>query len=84
MSNCSSGCLTQDHATYGECLKAKNSSVAGMQPSQEYKRRDLWQTEIKEYRAARAQGIQPKSTKLADIRSAVSASQKLDKAVQQA
>jgi len=40
--------------------------------------------EIKEYRAARSQGIQPRSTQLKDIRSAVSRSRALDKAVKDA
>lgn len=27
MSNCSSGCLTKDHASWGECVRAKNTRV---------------------------------------------------------
>jgi hypothetical protein len=27
MSNCRSGCDTQDHATYAECLQAANISI---------------------------------------------------------
>ena len=26
-SNCRTGCKTQDHATYGECLKASNIAI---------------------------------------------------------
>ena len=40
-----------------------------------------WDRGIEEYRAARAQGIQPKSTKLSDVRKAVEASNKSGSAV---
>lgn len=80
---CSSGCPTQDHANYGECLKSKGAGVAVLDPSPGYRVAKKWQTEITEYRAARSQGIQPKSSQLGDIRSAVHKSQKLDRAVQE-
>jgi hypothetical protein len=54
-----------------------------MDPSTGYRAAQKWQTEITEYRAARSQGIQPKSSQLKDIRSAVSKSQKFDRAVQE-
>jgi hypothetical protein len=83
MSNCRSGCKTQDHATYAECCRAaapqsKNSTQSrdglyGLEA-----KRDI---ESREYRAARAQGIQPATTQLPDIRQAVAASQKADAAL---
>ena len=79
MSNCTSGCLTQDHATYGECLKSKAPRVTTADTRKgDYAFRSNWNQEIKEYRDARRQGIQPKTSSLKDIRQAVSASQKLD------
>lgn len=39
-----------------------------------------WDRELKEYRDARAQGIQPKTTRLKDVRAAVEASDKTGKA----
>lgn len=83
MSNCSSGCPTKDHESYGECLKSKGAGVKVMDPSAGYMAAKKWQTEISEYRAARSQGIQPKSSQLGDIRRAVTKSQKLDRAVQE-
>ncbi len=80
---CSSGCPTQDHENYGDCLKSKGAGVKVMDPSAGYRAAQKWQTEITEYRAARSQGIQPKSSQLKDIRSAVSKSQKFDRAVQE-
>lgn len=82
MSNCSSGCPTQDHATYGQCMKAKGAVVGVITPNQDYANRSRFWTEIKEYREAKAQGIQPKSSKLEDIRAAVNRSQRSDTAVQ--
>lgn len=82
MSNCTSGCLTQDHSTYGECLKSKAPKVTTTDTRKgDYAFRSNWNQEIKEYRDARKQGIQPKTSSLKDIREAVSVSQKLDQAV---
>lgn len=83
MSNCRSGCKTQDHASYAECCRAaapitKNSTQSA---DSMYHREAVNATEINEYKAARAQGIQPATTKLPDIRQAVAASQKADAAL---
>ena len=79
MNNFTSGCPTQDHASYGECLRSKTPRVASQ--NGDYVRGHKWETEIKEYREARRQGIQPKTTQLSDIREAVSLSQKFDQPV---
>ena len=80
--NCTSGCKTQDHSTYAECLQSKNNGLTVSNPSGFYSAASRFQTENIEYREARKNGIQPKSTKLEDIRSAVSRSRKADMAVQ--
>jgi hypothetical protein len=75
---CRSGCLTKDHATYGECLKAANlrvgwaKSASGLDLTKEKK----WDQELALYRSARSQGIQPDSTKTSDIRRAIDISEK--------
>lgn len=75
---CRSGCPTQDHETWGECLRASNIQMntgdANGSLVQSGWTNKKWDNELKEYRDARAQGIQPKSTKTADIRAAVKAS----------
>ena len=76
---CSSGCPTQDHSSYGECLRSKGAHAA--QQKGDYSRGWAWEQSIKEYRDARKQGIQPKTSNLKDIREAVSVSRKLDQAV---
>ena len=82
MSNCSTGCTTQDHESWGACMRSKNLRTGVVQDSQSYQTGNRFWTEIKEYRSARAQGIQPKSSKLEDIRSAVSRSTQSNTAVQ--
>lgn len=83
MSNCTTGCRTQDHATYGECLASKQPQSRNSTASRDrlYRINQLNEREIREYRAARAQGIQPKGTKLSDTRMAVALSQASDTAV---
>ncbi len=83
MSNCTSGCKTQDCPSYGACLRNNAPSVRVTVTSNEYATRSKWATELTEYRAARRQGIQPRSTQLKDIRSAVRRSRKLDRPVQE-
>ncbi|MHB1098518.1 MAG: hypothetical protein ACYCZR_03070 [Burkholderiales bacterium] len=83
MSNCTSGCRTRDHGSYSECLRAKQpQSHNSTQTVDSLYNKNLLNTlEINEYRAARAQGIQPKGTKLSDTRYAVEASRRADTAL---
>lgn len=71
--NCSSGCPTQDHATYGECMRSKGLKIAYCQSTNgsDATRQKKWDAELDSYRAAVAQGIQPETTKTRDIRAAV-------------
>lgn len=73
MSNCSSGCPTPGaHATWGECMRAKNTrvgwaaSASGLDRTTEKK----WDAELQLYRDARADGIQPAGTSTKKIRQA--------------
>ena len=77
---CSTGCPTQDHASYGECLRSKGARAA--QQKGDYARGWAWEQSIKEYRDARRQGIKPKSTQLPHVREAVALSKKYDKPVE--
>ena len=71
MSNCRTGCLTQDHANWGECARAANLSVGSESIARSS---TAVEKELNAYRDARKQGIQPASTKMKDIQSAVRAS----------
>lgn len=64
-------------------MRAKTTSARVEVTSGDYSFRRNWDTEIREYRAARSQGIQPRSTQLKDIRAAVAVSRKLDRAVKE-
>jgi hypothetical protein len=79
MSNCRSGCPTQDHANWGECARDANLSVGNATIAATLKKNG---NELNAYREARKQGIQPRSTKMADIQTAVRLSDKVGKAVQ--
>ena len=69
---CRSGCPTQDHSSWGECLRASNLRIAycGINGGDATKQKK-WDAELQEYRDARAQGIEPASTRTKDIREAV-------------
>jgi hypothetical protein len=84
MGNCRSGCRTQDHESYAECLRAAKPVTRNSTQSTDtlYRRESLNATEINEYKAARAQGIQPATTQLKDIQEAVAVSKKVDAAVE--
>ncbi len=81
---CRTGCPTQDHSNWGECLRSANLAMnagdaKGGFVDNGYTQRK-WNAELKAYKDARAEGIQPKSTKMKDIKAAVAASDKLGKA----
>lgn len=74
---CSSNCTTGPHATYGECLRAKNLKTAYMQ---EWKGKDATAQKradkaLDAYANARKYGIQPRSTRPADVQQAVQISE---------
>lgn len=67
--SCSSGCPTQDHATYGECLRAKSTRVAYTNSANGWDatRQKKWDAELQAYRDARSEGIQPAGTSMRKI-----------------
>lgn len=73
MSNCTSGCPTQDHESYGECLRSKSLRVAYANSASgaDYTREKRAAANRQAYRDARRQGIQPDSSKIQDVRRAV-------------
>lgn len=78
--SCASSCKTQDHPTYGACLRSKGLAVTGLEstnPSFTREATKAWDSELDAYAAARAQGIQPASTKREHIEAAVEVSQQL-------
>ena len=72
---CTTGCPTQDHRSYGECLRSKHIATTGLEstgngiPSREKER--TWDAELSAYVDAKKQGIQPAGTDMASIRQAL-------------
>lgn len=77
---CRSGCVTQDHDSWGDCLRASNIQMStgdangGLVDGGWTNKK--WDNELKLYRDARAQGIQPEGTSTAKIRKALDVSDK--------
>lgn len=76
MSNCTTGCPTKDCPSYAACLRAKGTKVAycnsagGFDATEQKK----WDRDLAAYKDARAQGIQPSSTKKDAVERAVAIS----------
>ena len=62
---CASSCKTQDHPSYGECLRSQGIAVQAVLHGAYT--RQAWDAEIKAYRAAKAEGLQPAGTTMKDI-----------------
>ncbi len=74
---CRTGCPTQDHESWGDCLRASNISMnAGDAKSGLQMPRKAVEKELALYRSARKQGIQPETTRTADIQKAIEVSNK--------
>ena len=69
---CSSGCRTQDHASYGACLRSKNMQLNGLQSlGGDRDGQKKLDRSLALYGEARSAGLQPVSTKLGDSRNAL-------------
>jgi hypothetical protein len=81
---CTSGCPTKDCPSYAACLRGKGTKVAyansagGWDATGQKK----WDSELSLYREARAEGIQPASTKRTDVERALRISDTTGKAHQ--
>lgn len=81
---CTSNCVTQDHANWGECVKAKGLKIAYANSAngQDATTQKKFDKALDEYRSARAQGIQPSSTRPDAVRRAVEISNSTGSAFQ--
>lgn len=66
---CRTGCVTRDHESYAACLRAgmPRISYANSAGGLDRSAQQRWDRELDNYRAARADGLQPASTKQKDI-----------------
>lgn len=78
---CRTGCATQDHASYGACLRAANLQVgwarSATDPTLDRSYEKRKQRELDLYATARAAGIQPDGTSTGKTRFAMEQSEKL-------
>ncbi len=82
-SNCRSGCKTQDHESYSDCLQSANFGFAGCFPTRQGWDKDKeknWDKELDSYYSAVKQGVEPISTKKKDIDAAMMLSNEVGKA----
>lgn len=79
---CRSGCLTQDHASYAECLRecAPRVIYANEAARHDYTAQKRWDQELSDYRDALSQGIEPAGTDRRSIDQAVRLSDATGKA----
>lgn len=62
-SPCSTACLTQDHKSWGECVRSKGLQLSPHVNDQYATRQKAWDKELDNYDSARRQGLEPRSTK---------------------
>lgn len=67
--SCRTGCPTQDHATWGECARAASLQIGDL--GQGVKKET--DTRLNAYASARKQGLQPPTTRLADVQATMKA-----------
>lgn len=76
---CASSCRTQDHSSYGECLRSKRVATTGLEstnPSFATDRQKKWNKELDAYESAVKQGVQPEGTTMPKIQKAMEVSEK--------
>ena len=68
---CSSSCLTRDHGSWGECIRAKGLQVSPAINDAYGRRQKTWDRELDSYESAVRQGLEPVSTKQAAVDAAM-------------
>lgn len=71
---CSSACLTQDHRTFGECMRAKSLQVSPQINDSYGTSQKAWDRELDNYESAVSQGVRPNGTKQAQVDQAMAIS----------
>lgn len=60
---CASTCLTKDHRTWGECVRAKGLQLSPAINDQYGTRQRAWDRELDGFESATRQGLSPAGTK---------------------
>jgi len=65
---CATSCKTQDHQSYGQCLRSKGLAVMGLESTgNDYTANKKMHSENAAYKAARAEGLQPTAPTMAAV-----------------
>ena len=68
---CSTACSTQDHASWGECVKAKGLQLSPAINDTYGTKQRAWDRELDNYESAVRQGLSPAGTKQHHVDAAV-------------
>lgn len=60
--SCRSGCPTKDHVSYAECLRSANVQVDGVINSEHQSMFETTKGDLRDYAAAKAEGMHPRGT----------------------
>lgn len=71
MNVCSSTCLTKDHKTFGECLRAKGLQISPAVLASRGGAGKAWDAELDHYENAVRQGLSPEGTTRAKVDKAI-------------
>lgn len=71
---CSSSCYTQDHESWGACVRAKNLRIDALPGEARVVQKSADKT-LDDYQKARKYGIQPASTRAPDVQAAIQISE---------
>lgn len=69
--NCSGSCLTRDHKTYGECLRAKNLQLSPNVNGDYGSKQKQWDKDLNHYESAVGQGLNPAGTQRHQVDAAI-------------
>lgn len=69
--SCSSSCITQDHKTYGECLRAKSLQVSPHVNDSYSTKQRAWDRDLDHYDSAVRQGLNPVGTQRHQVDAAI-------------
>ena len=75
--NCRTGCRTEDHASYAECLRSANPVINATTTSNLSYMWSKTKSDLAAYETARRNGIQPEGTTVDKVRQAETASRHL-------
>lgn len=69
--SCSSSCATRDHATYGECLRAKSLQVSPHVNDTYSTKQRTWDKDLDHYARAVNDGLSPSGTQRHQVDKAI-------------